>query len=348
MLTSRRANVDAQWLQEMHSMGANIRVFQMDVTDKQTLLSVHFEVCRTMPPIAGIANGAMVLSDATFENMTFLALNEVLAPKVNGSANLDELFSHTDLDFFIPLSSISSVIGINGQSNYTAANSFMTTLAAQRRQRGLAASVINIGLIAELGYVARTGRHLEESIRQKHYVKPIVEPEFHQMFVEAILAGRPDSDHSPEITTGLPMISPSADPGQPPWFSNPRFSHLIREEARLEHQQDGTAAAQLIQQLADATNAVEATEILQKAFLVKLAVMLQLTHDGINASSPLVDLGIDSLMAIEIRSWFIKDIKCDMPVLELFGGKSIARICQDVAIKLVYRRYPVSSRGQPN
>ena len=159
--------------------------------------------------------------------------------------------------------------------------------------------------------------------------------DFHHV-VEAM----PRPPYRPFAGNHLPMISPSADPGQPPWFSNPRFSHLIREEARLEHQQDGTAAAQLIQQLADATNAVEATEILQKAFLVKLAVMLQLTHDGINASSPLVDLGIDSLMAIEIRSWFIKDIKFDMPVLELFGGKSIAWICQDVAIKLVYRRYP--------
>lgn len=352
VLTSRHANVDSRWLEEMRNMGTDIRVFPMDITNKQALLAVHSEICSTMPPISGIVNGAMVLSDAIFVDMTFEALTEVLRPKVEGSKNLDELFRYQHLDFFIMFSSVSAAAGDRGQSNYAAANMFMAGLAAQRRHRGLAASVIDIGMLTEIGYVARAGRALEEYLRRRNHCLPISEPEFHQMFTEAILAGRPDSGHLPEIITGLQGVRQSIDgDSKPPWFYNPRLSHCVLEEAELVEQQGGTAIVHIHKQLADAASAEEATEILRKAFSSRLAVMLQLGPHSIDEKAPLIQLGIDSLIAIEIRSWFIKEVQVDVPVLEMLSGNTIAQICQDVVAKLfasaMEKSAEVASRCEP-
>ena len=75
-----------------------------------------------MPAIGGVANGAMVLSDRLFADMPYESFQKVLEPKVDGSKNLDEVFSGDDLDFFILFSSISVVTGQRSQANYAAAN----------------------------------------------------------------------------------------------------------------------------------------------------------------------------------------------------------------------------------
>ena len=94
----------------------------MDVTDKQNVIQVIQRIERELPPIAGVANGAMILSDGLFADMTFANFDKVLKPKIDGSKNLDEVFSHQPLDFFIMFSSLSAVIGNPGQANYSAAN----------------------------------------------------------------------------------------------------------------------------------------------------------------------------------------------------------------------------------
>ena len=113
------------------------------------------DIRKTLPPIAGVANGAMVLADAPVMEMTIDKLQRVLKPKVHGSFYLDKIFSDDSLDFFILFSSVAAVVGNRGQSNYSAANAFLCGLAAQRRARGLAASVIHIGAIVGTGYLTR-------------------------------------------------------------------------------------------------------------------------------------------------------------------------------------------------
>lgn len=182
-----------------------------------------------MPPIAGIVNGAMVLEDTMFANMDEKLMHKVLRPKVDGTIHLDKLFPSDTLDFFILLSSVACVMGNRGQSNYTAANMFMTSLARQRRQRGLAASVIDISGIVGIGYISRVGQEVRDSI-QKTGAMAISEQDFHQMFAEAVIAGAPSSSSNPEIITGLRPVH-AEEESPVPWLENPRFSHLIIEQS---------------------------------------------------------------------------------------------------------------------
>lgn len=113
---------DDLWTKELEQRGAHIEIMAADVTKKQEMINVRNQILSAMPPIGGVANGAMIQSNCFFSDLTYEALQDVLKPKVDGSLVLDEVFSSDDLDFFLLFSSISAVVGQPFQANYDAAN----------------------------------------------------------------------------------------------------------------------------------------------------------------------------------------------------------------------------------
>ena len=233
-----------------------------DVANKQDLIRVYNEIKSTLPPIAGVANAAMVLHDTLFTEMSLEMMEKVFRPKIDGTNHLDELFHDIDLDFFVLFSSLSSVVGNSGQSNYAAASTYLTALAAQRRQRGLAASAFDIGRIVGIGYVERAGQVVQDQLAKYGYM-PISESDFHQMFAETIRAGRPETGSLPELITGIRAIRDD-ETVKVPWFDNPRFSHCIVEAEGIEVKKDvkGTILSASVQ-LEAVTSKEEALEILK-------------------------------------------------------------------------------------
>lgn len=326
-ITSRNPDIPPASLQDLDRRGARVEVFSLDVSERKALADIHSKICGTMPPIAGVANAAMVLSDRAFENTTLNDFQTVLAPKVQGSQNLDDLFFSTDLEFFVLFSSIASVVGSKGQSNYGAANLFMHSLARQRRNRGVAASVMDIAMLLGVGYVARSLDQYESQMKQYSYMA-ISEPEFHNIFAAAILSGRPGSGHSPEIITG---VGPDADA---PWTRDPRFSHFVcHEQKTAEVAEAVNSSGNVLSQLAQSESG-EALNILESAFSTKVELMLQLQPGSMDTQAPLVRVGIDSLVAVELRSWFLRELDIDMPVLKFLNGASVSNICKDGLARL--------------
>jgi hybrid polyketide synthase/nonribosomal peptide synthetase ACE1 len=179
-----------------------------------------------MPPIVGVVQGAMVLRDTAIRDMTFDEMMEVLMPRVYGSIHLDKLFWNEKLDLFVLLSSMTGVVGNIGQANYAASNTFMASLASNRRKRGLAASVINVGAIIGAGYVTREVTSVDSKRLHREGMTWLSEEDFHQMFAEAVFAGDPDSQHAPEISTGLCKVSIDSLE-LPTWHNDPKFSKFI-------------------------------------------------------------------------------------------------------------------------
>lgn len=345
-LGSRNANPDSAWLEEIRSLGATIRVYRMDVSDREAVRSAYRAIEDDMPPIVGVCNAAMILSDKLFVDMTANTMNKVLEPKVQGTKHLDELFDRPTLDFFITFSSLASVIGNGGQSNYHAANLFMSSLAAQRRKRGLAASVINIGMVADVGYVARTGRSIEDHLRKLFYM-PLSESDIHQLFAEAVLASPCDAERTFDIIMGIePFVNSVNAQTRPPWFSNPRFSHFVLEDNGPSDQQERNSSfANIRQELETAESDEDATTMIQAAFSSKLENMMQLTAGSVNTAIPLLDLGCDSLLAVEIRTWFLKEVQVDIPVLKVLSGDSVAEICNEAARKYLTSKPVISAKA---
>lgn len=231
VLTSRRPEVDPKFDRLMEQMGAVVKVLPMDVTSRESARQCYKTVAETMPPIAGVANGAMLLRDDLFDKMSYEDFMTVTNPKVVGSLILEEIFFNTPLDFFIFFSSTTAVLGNSGQSNYAAANQFMNSLAAQRKQRGAVASSIDISSIIGIGYVERDDVVDEFTFTKMGY-RPMSEQDLQYAFAEAMLIGKSDHQGPAELVTG---ISPLHLGGQASdgFFRDIKFSHYITE--RPEH-----------------------------------------------------------------------------------------------------------------
>lgn len=210
----------------------------------------------------------MVLQDTLFSNMSLDTMQKVLEPKIDGTNNLDQVFHDDELDFFILFSSSACVIGNSGQTNYAAANGYLNSLSRRRRRRGLAASTLDIGRVAGIGYVETAGRAVMSQLT-RFGLMVISESEFHQMFAETIRAGYPnakDKEAIPEavVTTGIRTIYDDEDI-QGPWFENPRFSHCIIEtnnaQSKAEQQNEKTTLP-VSEQVARAATKELAREIL--------------------------------------------------------------------------------------
>ena len=199
----------------------------------------------------------------------------------------------------------------------------MAGLAAQRRKRGLAASVLDIGMLYGIGYINRVeGVEIYNNLRKQGY-RPISEQDIHHMFIETILTGRPTSGQDPELTTGLQRFSAS-DKMPLHWHFNPRFSHHTFESGNLLEVETGLATESVKQQLRATSSAEEASEVLRRSFAASLELMLQLLPNSINKDVPIIELGVDSLVAVEIRTWFMKEAGKDVPVLKVLGGSTLA------------------------
>ena len=199
----------------------------------------------------------------------------------------------------------------------------MAGLAAQRRKRGLAASVLDIGMLYGIGYINRVnGAEIYNNLRKQGY-RPISEQDIHHMFIESILAGRPHSGQDPELTTGLQRFSTS-DKKPLHWHFNPKFSHHTVESGNLLEEETGLVIQSVKQQLRATSSVEQASEVLLRSFAASLELMLQLPPNGISKDVPIIELGVDSLVAVEIRTWFMKEVGKDVPVLQVLGGSSVA------------------------
>lgn len=181
-----------------------------------------------MPPIAGVAHGAMVLQDTMLIDLDLTRFEKVIRPKVNGSLLLDELFSEDTLDFMIFFSSMSAVTGNPGQVAYNAANMFMASLAARRRNRGLAGHAINLGAIIGNGYVTRELNMGQQSYLYRVGHTLMSEQDFHEVFAEGVLSCLKKSPES-DLCSGLRID----DDESKNWVTNPMFQHLVLKSSNF-------------------------------------------------------------------------------------------------------------------
>lgn len=319
VVASRSPNNAAIWISELNSEGANIRAQRLDVTNLESVRSLR----ATLPIVGGIVNGAMVLDDRVLAKMDIDTWRRVTRPKTVGSINLDKVFNAKNLDFFIMMSSFAAIGGHAGQSNYAAANMFMNGLATNRRQRGLVGSVLNIGVIYGLGLLARERQDIYHGLEREGY-PPISERDIHHMFLEAIVAGRPTPGQIMDLTTGLARYRVN-DPNPLHWHRDSRFCHFTVDEANDDGPQRNKGDEKNLKELVDAAASVETVSDLLSDHLCRhLEASLQLSENSISFESHIVELGVDSLMAVEIRNWFYKRVGSDVPVMKILKPVSIS------------------------
>lgn len=332
VLTSRNPSVDEELVASLARRGVRIQVLAQDVTHEPSLrkLVADLDNSADWPPIAGVANGAMVLADTTLQNMTFDQMTRVLRPKVEGTRVVDRVFHDKALDFFILFSSLSCVLGNSGQANYDAANMYLVGLAANRRARGLAASVVDIGAIMGTGYMAREVSDRTLALMVGAGFRKMSERDFLVAFANGMMAGcRPSEE--PELITGLHVPGPD-DEFQPAWVKNPRFSHVVAASRAAAGQTVASASSSQAESARDllkrARTPADVSRIISTFTLKKISHMLQLSAEATSDHATLLQrgtasLGVDSLVAVEVRSWLMKEFDVDIPVFKILSNITI-------------------------
>lgn len=198
----------------------------------------------------------------------------------------------------------------------------MNGLAASRRHRGLPGSALNIGVIYGLGFLHREKDGLYTGLEREGY-PPISERDIHHMFLEAIVAGRPTPGQVADITTGLSRYRIN-DPSPLHWHRDPRFSHYTVPDEDGDDASGGAEKKKSVRDLLEAVSSTrEAAEVLATAFAERLESLLRLPAGSVNGDNSVAELGVDSLAAVEIRSWIWKAAGRDVAVMKILGAASI-------------------------
>ena len=218
-----------------------------------------------MPPVIGVANGALILEDSLFDNLTWESFDRQVACKVDGSKFLDELFYSTKLDFFILYTSLGNIIGNTGQGSYVAANQYMVGLAAQRKKRGVPGSTIAISSLLGIGYVEHTQAFDSIDFTSIGGYRNMSEQDYLQLFAEAILCGQPGNPQNSEITTGLTL---TYDDGlnknhRSQFRRDPKFNHFLMEKPEAQRQTGNISVVPVRIRLADVSSKEEAIVVIK-------------------------------------------------------------------------------------
>lgn len=160
VLTSRsgpREGYQYLSIKRLRSMGANVVVSQINASTEKGAREL-IDLAKTLGPVGGIFNLAMVLNDSMFENQSSEAFAAVGEPKIKGTVNLDTVSRQScpSIDYFVVFSSISCGRGNLGQTNYGFANSVMERVCEQRAKDGLPGKAVQWGAIGDVGVILET------------------------------------------------------------------------------------------------------------------------------------------------------------------------------------------------
>ncbi|MEZ5979753.1 MAG: SDR family NAD(P)-dependent oxidoreductase [Planctomycetota bacterium] len=323
VLCGRRApDEDAlRAIAELEQLGARVVAAQLDVTDAD---SVRTLVRSIEPPLAGVVHAAGVLDDGLIGGQDEARFARVLAPKVAGALNLDAATRDLQLDMFVLFSSMSAITGNAGQTSYAAANAFLDALAHHRRALGLPALSIGWGPWAEGGMAARLGDRERARIAEQG-LSPIV-PEVGLDVFERLVANRDVPAHVgvlpvrwPRFLGRLPLV--------PPFLEN-LASGVAR--ASTKHVSEDRIRAEL-----PALDESERPARLEEWLREQLAgVMGFASGADVDPNQPFVDMGIDSLLAVDLRNRLEIAFEVELPVTFVFDNPDVAALTASLASEL--------------
>ena len=260
--------------------------------------------------------------------------NTHMRPRLQGTINLHQSLLSIPLDFFLMWSSLTAVFGTATQSNYLASCAFMDSFARYRRRLGLPATSLNLGQIVDTGTVGRNSIFANNMTRNGLYGND--HEEFLQ-FCDAAITLRPprlsddssSSPRKPDMETeeaqllagvgprGLRRLDKTIPLKDMSWYKDPRFSHMLRA---VNYEGTRQSASQSADE-AEADCRRPATD----RILHRVAQLLCIPASDIDVNQPIVKLGIDSMIAAELRRWLVTVFGEDVSMMEILDGDTNIR-----------------------
>lgn len=265
----------------------------------------------------------------------------VIQAKVHGTWNLHEPVSNDQLEFFIMLSSVSGIGGNAGQANYAAGGTFQDAVARYRSSLGLPAVSIDLGMVKNVGVLSESKNSAVADHLERAGLRPLDEAEVLQLIEAAIQFPR-RSAQSSQVITGIPaQFTRSASSSF--WNRDSRFVPLERMGSGSSDALNAPGSVAQARSLLSASKTVgEAKEIITNMLVTKLATDFGRPEADINPSLALTDIGVDSLIAVELRNWIVTSLDAECSIFDVMQSRSLALLVDHLVRKSRF----VGDKGQ--
>ena len=299
-------------INQLEQAGAKISVIKADVTSVEDVK----KVLSASPKLRGVVHAAGVLDDGILIQLSLARFEKVMAPKVQGAWNLHQLTQNMPLDFFVLFSSAASLLGSLGQGNYAAANAFMDGLADYRRSLGLPALSINWGAWADIGMTSGLDKKRLKTLEDLGMKMIAPEPGL-QVLGELLK----DAKHVTQVGVFPVHWSKYMPHKISPFFSI--FAPAFSQTARQSEDSD----------MVEILSAVPVNE--QRELLMEhLRATIRQVMGGemkIEPHERLFDLGLDSLMALEVKNHLESNLKQPLRSTLLFNYPTLSKLADYLA-----------------
>jgi polyketide synthase 12 len=321
LLLASRSGRDAEGAleleQELTNLGAQVSIVSCDATDRDRLSDL-LEGVGAEHPLRIVVHAAGVLEDGLLSSMTPERLQAVLTPKLDAAWHLHELTEHLDLQAFVLFSAFAGTIGNPGQGNYAAANTFLDSLASYRQARGLPGLALAWGLWDRIGGIPGSLSENDLARLGRAGIVPLSDEQGLGLFDLAL-----DGAEALVVPVGFDIsgIRAQARGGT----LAPLLSSLVGPATRRA---SGSAGGSLAQRLAGAAQSEHPSIVLH---LVRAQVAAVLGHASAEAVDPersFVELGFDSLTAVELRNRLSTATALRLPATLVFDHKSTAAVAE--------------------
>ena len=321
-------------IRALETHGAQIVIARGDVAEEQDAARVLDEIKTTQPPLRGIIHAAGVLKDGMLLQQRWENFATVMAPKIAGAWHLHKLTKDTPLDFFVLFSSVVSVLGFKGQGNYAAANAFLDSFAQWRSALGMKTLSLNWGPWAEVGMAAALGnrerrRWLAQGInligmeQGWSALARALELEVAQLTVLPInwatYARQFSHDNVPPFLTGLITKTRAMTSATEP-----------KEEISFEQRLQNTPPEKRRDSIL--------THVREQA----VKVLGLPASKRVELRQPLREMGLDSLMTVELRNALSATLGRSLPGSLVFDYPTLAALADYLAEKVFHAALPSS------
>ena len=323
----------AEAVRSLEALGARVEVVACDISERSAVQAMLDEIRNTGTPLTGVLHAAMVLDDGLIANLDAKRLRGVLAPKMLGAWHLHELTLDIPIEYFVLYSSITTLIGNPGQANYVAANAGLESLALLRRAVGLPVTCIGWGPIGDAGYLTRN-QAVKDSLAGRLGANPLSARAALGMLNQLLprstgMVAVGDFDW-PKLARLLPAANAA------------RFEWLRRRAGPAACEDAGNEDIRVM--IAGKTRA-EAVQIAQALVVHEVAQVLSVAADRVDPRRSVHDLGMDSLMAVELVMGLEKRLGLELPAMLLSEGVTVERVAVRIIDRLLSGEEEGTAKG---